>query len=63
MRCLANYCRCGQRTLHALKAADVSATTSDHRVQVLPFVSGGVIGGLVYSQLKDKMRSLRREPV
>eukprot|EP00903_Cladosiphon_okamuranus_P018676 g17190.t1 len=30
---------------------------------VLPFVSGGVIGGLVYSQLRDKMRSLRREPI
>eukprot|EP00752_Nemacystus_decipiens_P003412 g3158.t1 len=30
---------------------------------VLPFVSGGVIGGLIYSQLRDKMRSLRREPM
>ncbi|CAM9353930.1 unnamed protein product [Ectocarpus fasciculatus] len=32
-------------------------------MMVLPFVSGGVIGGLVYSQLRDKMRSLSRRPM
>ncbi|CAN0406014.1 unnamed protein product [Pylaiella littoralis] len=28
---------------------------------VLPLVSAGVIGGLIYSQLRDKMRSLRQD--
>eukprot|EP00904_Undaria_pinnatifida_P013920 jgi/Undpi1/9659/HiC_scaffold_27.g12115.m1 len=28
---------------------------------VLPFVAAGVVGGLTYAQLRDKMRSLRRE--
>lgn len=31
--------------------------------KVLPFVSAGVMGGLIYAQLRDKMRSLRREAV
>ncbi|CAM9765239.1 unnamed protein product [Ectocarpus sp. 8 AP-2014] len=32
-------------------------------MMVLPFVSGGVIGGLVYSRLRDKIRSLSRPPM
>ncbi|CAN0063730.1 unnamed protein product [Scytosiphon promiscuus] len=30
---------------------------------VLPFVSSGVIGGLIYAQLRDKIRSLRQQPM
>lgn len=34
-----------------------------HKHKVLPFVSAGIMGGLIYAQLRDKMRSLRREAV